>query len=545
MIRGLLTLAIVAAITLPAGAQSVDADLLTPAAEPHAILGVRTARILPHLDLHAGLSLGWINDSAIGRRDQATIRLLHDRVGAELSLGVGLFDWVSLHAALPLHLTQTTQSYPVAGQDQSGGGLGDLRFEARVRLVGGQAAGGIGLALGAELTVPSSSDRQLMGEEGVTVTPRLVVDYRLPGRFVAALNIGWTIRDEHFIEDLVLDDALVLGLGVEVPLRVLDLSLLLETDLEVGFPNGDRATAHTPVEALAGLRWRPASGWIVTGATGVGLTGGFGAPDARILLQLGWTSSSKAPARGTDPDMGVDAAEPIAAAASTRPQPALPVWPTRIPPELFDTLKDQDPDGDGIATAMDRCPQLAEDPDGFEDGDGCPDHDNDHDGIPDKADQCPLDRETANGVADDDGCPDEGVGRVQIGRDTLSLGDKIYFETGSDQLQSRSTSLLREVAAVLRSTPWIKRVRIEGHTDDSGDVEMNVDLSERRARSVMMFMTDHGVDSERLSARGYGPTQPARKGKSKAARRANRRVEFRLLEVDRPPSAAPEGKETP
>jgi len=67
---------------------------------------------------------------------------------------------------------------------------------------------------------------------------------------------------------------------------------------------------------------------------------------------------------------------------------------------------DNDPDGDGIKGVHDRCPNRAEDKDGFLDADGCPDEDNDNDGIPDDVAQCHNKPETKNGVMDDDGCPD-------------------------------------------------------------------------------------------------------------------------------------------
>jgi outer membrane protein OmpA-like peptidoglycan-associated protein len=65
-----------------------------------------------------------------------------------------------------------------------------------------------------------------------------------------------------------------------------------------------------------------------------------------------------------------------------------------------------DPDGDGVKGVKDRCPNVAEDFDGFEDDDGCAEDDNDHDGIADAADKCPDQPENLDGVEDDDGCPE-------------------------------------------------------------------------------------------------------------------------------------------
>ena len=66
----------------------------------------------------------------------------------------------------------------------------------------------------------------------------------------------------------------------------------------------------------------------------------------------------------------------------------------------------QDSDRDGLKDNVDRCPNAAEDFDGFQDADGCPDLDNDNDGVPDVKDKCPNDPEDLDGFKDADGCPD-------------------------------------------------------------------------------------------------------------------------------------------
>lgn len=69
-------------------------------------------------------------------------------------------------------------------------------------------------------------------------------------------------------------------------------------------------------------------------------------------------------------------------------------------------LTPQDDDHDGLKNDVDRCPNDAEDLDGFEDNDGCPDYDNDNDGIPDSTDKCMNEPEDMDGFQDEDGCPD-------------------------------------------------------------------------------------------------------------------------------------------
>jgi OOP family OmpA-OmpF porin len=88
--------------------------------------------------------------------------------------------------------------------------------------------------------------------------------------------------------------------------------------------------------------------------------------------------------------------------------------------------------------------------------------------------------------------------------------------------------VLDAAAAVLLEYAEL-RLEIQGHTDDVGDRAYNVDLSQRRAESVRAYLAAKGVAEARLTARGFGPDAPIAKGRSKSARAANRRVEFRLV----------------
>jgi outer membrane protein OmpA-like peptidoglycan-associated protein len=93
---------------------------------------------------------------------------------------------------------------------------------------------------------------------------------------------------------------------------------------------------------------------------------------------------------------------------------------------------------------------------------------------------------------------------------------------------------LKEVAAALQKNAWVKKVRVEGHTDDRGKDEANLELSQRRADSVMRFLVGAGIDPARLEARGLGETQPLVPSKTAADRAKNRRVAFVIVD---PPQA--------
>jgi outer membrane protein OmpA-like peptidoglycan-associated protein len=92
--------------------------------------------------------------------------------------------------------------------------------------------------------------------------------------------------------------------------------------------------------------------------------------------------------------------------------------------------------------------------------------------------------------------------------------------------------LLNQVAALLQSATQIKRLRVEGHTDDRGKDAYNLELSKRRAASVVRYLLEQGVADNRLTSEGYGETRPISDNKTAAGRSQNRRVEFVVLESE-------------
>jgi len=202
-------------------------------------------------------------------------------------------------------------------------------------------------------------------------------------------------------------------------------------------------------------------------------------------------------------------------------------------PEDFDNFQDEDgcpdPDNDqdGILDVDDLCPNDPEDKDGFEDEDGCPDPDNDKDRILDKDDKCPNEPETYNGFQDEDGCPDKG--RVVVTDTSIEILDMVYFEYDKAIIKSQSFPILDAVAATLQGNPSIQLIEIQGHTDERGDDAYNLDLSDKRAHSVEKYLADKGVDAKRLSAQGYGETQPVDRNHNEVAWAKNRRVAFLIL----------------
>lgn len=110
----------------------------------------------------------------------------------------------------------------------------------------------------------------------------------------------------------------------------------------------------------------------------------------------------------------------------------------------------------------------------------------------------------------------------------VTLGD-VLFESGQTQLLDEAMASLVEVVDLLQSEPD-KNIRIEGHTDSTGDAETNLEISELRANSVFEALASLGVDRSRFTVVGMGEDFPIASNDTEEGRRQNRRVDVILLD---------------
>jgi OOP family OmpA-OmpF porin len=123
--------------------------------------------------------------------------------------------------------------------------------------------------------------------------------------------------------------------------------------------------------------------------------------------------------------------------------------------------------------------------------------------------------------------------RVELRDNKIIINEKIQFEFDSAKILPVSHDLLNEVAKVIKENPQIKKIEVEGHASAEGADDYNLKLSDKRAKSVMEYLTKTaGIAKAMLSSRGYGETRPIADNESDEGREKNRRVEFTITEQE-------------
>lgn len=122
--------------------------------------------------------------------------------------------------------------------------------------------------------------------------------------------------------------------------------------------------------------------------------------------------------------------------------------------------------------------------------------------------------------------------RVKLTATRVEVDETIYFDTDKATIKPESHDLLEEIGTLLIANPQVTKIEIQGHTDDQGSEEHNLELSQSRADAVKEFMVDLGVEADRLESVGYGESYPISTNATEAGRARNRRVEFLILEQE-------------
>ena len=456
-------------------------------------------------------------------------------------------------------------------------------------------SGGMALAFILNSHLPTGNSDLYQGGE-FRIEPRFAFDFAPNNEMRLSVNAGYMTRlgDDVELDNLEVNDAMTWGLGMDFLVsNTQDIHFIAEFNGEASVAVEEINSEEIPFEALLGGKYFLGNGLMAQGGFGMGVINGYGTPDWRALLGITYVATPD-PDRDLDgiineEDVCPDTPEDFDNFEDEDGCPELDndqdgILDTSdacvMDPEDFDNFEDEDGcpeadndqdgildgsdscvlipedfdgyqdedgcpeednDGDGILDTIDglndgsgfgACRNDPEDPDGFEDEDGCPEPDNDNDGILDGLDACPEEPEDFDGEEDEDGCPEEGSGNVQLTCNEITIAESVQFRSDSDEIRERSYELLDQVASVMRSASYIHLVQIEGHTDSRGSDSHNLELSQRRAASVMNYLIQAGIEPSRMISEGFGETQPIADNDSRDGRHLNRRVNFVIIEQD-------------
>jgi outer membrane protein OmpA-like peptidoglycan-associated protein len=478
--RAALATALLCASAAAAAADGLDGERFTPATGAEGGFVNEHPAVPFHLGWSLGLFLNFARDQVVEVDGNNTVlgRPVHSGLTTDLVGSLGLFGRIELGLHVPLHLVYEGDRF---GALAANAGFGDLRLVPKIALIRrGTLDRHFLLGLALPVSLPTGDDNALRGAGGVTLGAQLLVAGHLD-KLGLGMDVGYRWRAQHPV-GLPWGDGVTLGPWVSYGLtEKLGLRAEAYAEKTVG---ADAGGADFPFEVLGGVEYRIGSVALYGGAS-FGLTNGIGDPTFRIVAGVRFRKN--APER-----------------------------------QGF-----RDSDGDGILDKDDKAPYEPEDFDGYRDDDGAPDPDNDEDGIPDEDDECPE----LKGDAEHHGCPAKTYVKIENGR--IFIFGKVQFRSGSIDIDRNSEPLVDQIAQALDANPQVKRIHIEGHTDNVGGAAINQRLSEQRAAAVRSALIKRGVDGDRLDARGYGETRPVAPNSSPGGRQRNRRVEFIIAETAR------------
>ena len=177
----------------------------------------------------------------------------------------------------------------------------------------------------------------------------------------------------------------------------------------------------------------------------------------------------------------------------------------------------EDKDNDGVLDKDDKCPDVA----GPKENAGCPWPDTDGDGVLDKDDRCPK----VKGTLANKGCPEV---TTEVIKKLNDFSKSVLFDSSKATIKPESNDKLEGIVKVMDEYNNAN-FKLEGHTDSTGNVVKNLQLSKDRAAAVKDYLISKGISADRLSSEGYGVTKPIASNKTVEGRAQNRRVEIILV----------------
>ena len=481
------------ALFIPQIASAQAVDDYRPAIDSRGYLTLNGSQVLDHTDMSFGLgSLQW-GRHLLQFENGDAFYSVDNMVSATLiaAFGVHLGIPLEVGASLPFTIMNGSRGPDALGDPNDpnddklyqldGQGVGDFGVHVKARLA---QVGPFGFGALASVYVPTGSSRDpFMGEAAATPQFMGLVDATF-GRLRLAVNGGIRIRRTTTFMDMgeggapatmgsfTTSTALPVGFGVAY--GVIPEKVELVGEVFGAIPLGEHK-GYQPLEALGGVKFYLAKNSYLSLGAGRGLLPDqAGNPDFRAVVGI------------------VFEPKPAQRASGHVPQEVV----AQVQPAQDDGLRDRD-----------------------------------NDGIVDRDDKCPDDMEDYDGIDDEDGCPEQGHRHTVTGKSEIITLQPIEFEFDKDVLRDSAYPILDDVVQAIKDNN-ITLLEVQGHTDEQGNDAYNLDLSKRRAATVMRYLREHGIDSTRLLSEGYGETMPLDNRKTQAAYTKNRRVAFKILRRD-------------
>ena len=119
------------------------------------------------------------------------------------------------------------------------------------------------------------------------------------------------------------------------------------------------------------------------------------------------------------------------------------------------------------------------------------------------------------------------LSKIEVSEKPFVL-ENIFFDVAKFNLKQESRAELDKLYELMMQNESVK-IEIGGHTDSDGDPAQNQELSEKRAKSVVNYLTLKGIDISRLTYQGYGATKPRAKNNTPENKALNRRTEVKII----------------
>ncbi len=374
--RFLFAALVLAARVAYAESPRLDAQTFHPSVDPNASMVIEPPTTPGPLvgSVGAWLSEAYRPLSEVTSSGDVVSRPITSALLVHAVANVGLSERFGFGVSVPFSLFQTGDDGRAEQPKVPATAFGDVAYSLKAAILRNEGGGlGVGTLFG--MSLPTGGANSFLGERGVTATPRVIVEYNLAVTLLQG-SLGYTFRSAP----QTWPEAGGVRFGAAVPWTLAfavkpvlfgidpnnrqTIELGLRGSLPAGpvgpFGSGDPGSARlSPV--LLTLSDRVGLGHnrdaFVLAGIDIGLNDAVGVPTVRFALAMGWAHH------------------------------------------------DHDMDRDGVDDAVDECPEIAEDRDGFQDSDGCPEVDNDDDGVVDSEDACPNVKGEASTAPALNGCP--------------------------------------------------------------------------------------------------------------------------------------------